>query len=171
MDNPKIEVLPSLEDMLRGPLRHDQLLKIVQVEVAKTMAERDALAFEPFFRSRQVAYELKRLQTVPEQRKWSIWYERYGCLDCKSQDDPHAGNGLCSICRGKVFRRLAQIIAEGIKGEPAQRAAGAPSSKRVLPKNAARDGVHHTWYKPRKLTCPTCGQWCGGRLLRQGQKV
>jgi hypothetical protein len=86
MGNPKIDVLPSLEDMLRGPLRQDELTKVVQKEVAKIMAERDALVFEPFFRSRQVAYELKRLQTVSEQKKFTIGYKRYGCIDCKTED-------------------------------------------------------------------------------------
>jgi hypothetical protein len=136
--------------MLRGPLRQDQLVKIVQAEVAKIMAERDAMAFEPFFRSRQVAYELKRLQTVPEQEKWSICYDRYGCLDCKTQDRSHAGNGMCTACRAKWFTRLVQIIAEGIKGEPARPASGTPWSQRLLPENAPRDGVHRTWYKARK---------------------
>ena len=154
MDNPKVEILPSLEDMLRGPLRQDQLVRIVQKEVAKIMADRDAIAFEPFFRSRQIAYELKRLQTIPEQEKWSTCYERYGCLDCKTQERPHAGNGLCNTCRSKWFRRLAQIIAEGIKGEPARPGAGAPRSERILPENAPRNGVHHTWYKPRKPKDP-----------------
>ena len=150
MTNHKIEVLPSLDDMLRGPLRQDQLVMIVQTEVAKIMAERNALVFEPFFRSRQVAYELKRLQSVPEQEKWRICYERYGCLDCKTMDRIHAGNGLCDNCRAKWFRRLAQIIAEGIKGEQAKPAAGALRSERLLPENAPRDGVHRTWCKPRK---------------------
>ena len=150
MDNPKVEILPSPEDMLRGPLRQDQLVRIVQKEVAKIMADRDAVAFEPFFRSRQVAYELTRLQTVPEQEKWSTYYERYGCLVCKTQDRLHAGNGMCHNCRSTVFRRLAQIIAEGIKGEPARPGAGTPRSERLLPQNAPRDGVHRTWYKPRK---------------------
>jgi len=41
--------------------------------------------FEPFFRSRQVAYELQRLQTVSEQRKFTIYFERYGCLVCETR--------------------------------------------------------------------------------------
>jgi hypothetical protein len=150
MENPKIEILPSLDDMLRGPLRQDQLVKIVQTEVAKIMAERDAIVFEPFFRSQQVAREVKRLQSVPEQKKFSIGYERYGCIDCKMQDRPHAGNGMCDRCRPKWFSRYAQIIAEGIKGEPARPGAGTPRSERLLPETAPRDGVHRTWYKPRK---------------------
>jgi hypothetical protein len=150
MSNHKIQVLQSPQEILQGRARRDELDSMVRQKVAEIMAERDALVFEPFFQTRQVAYELKRLQTVPEQEKWSVCYERYGCMDCKTQDRIHAGNGLCNNCRSKWFRRLAQIIAEGIKGEPAQPARGATRAERLLPENAPRDGVHHTWCKPRK---------------------
>lgn len=147
MDNHKIDVLPSLEDMLRGPLRQDDLVRIVQQKVAEIMAERDALVFEPFFRSRQVAYELKRLQTVPEQEKFTVAYERYGCMICERHSRPHAGNGLCAACRSKWFRRFAEIIAEGMAGTPARAAKGASRAERLLPENATGD-VRHTWLQP-----------------------
>jgi hypothetical protein len=108
------------------------------------MADRDAIAFEPFFPSRQITYELKRLQTVPERENGAR----------VTSGSPHADNGLCNICRAKWFRRLAQIIAEGIKGETARPGAGTPRRERLLPENAPRDGVHHTWYKPRKPKDP-----------------
>ena len=116
MTKPDVEIFPSPQDLQRAVVRRDELDRLVQQKVAEIMAERDALVFEPFFRSRQIAYELKRLQTVPEQEKWSTYYERYGCLDCKTQDRVHAGNGMCHNCRSMVFRRLTQIITEGING-------------------------------------------------------
>jgi hypothetical protein len=147
MKKTEIEILPSAQELLRGSIRQEELRKLVQQQVAEIMAERDALAFEPFFRSRQVAYELKRLQSVPEQEKFSIGYERYGCIDCKTQDRPHAGNGLCNTCRVKWFHRFAQIIAEGIKGEPARSGTGAMRAERLLPPTGPQDGVHRTWNK------------------------
>jgi hypothetical protein len=143
----RIEVLPSPQEMRRAPVQRDELEKLVQQKLAEIMADRDALVFEPFFRSRQVAYELKRLQSVPEQEKFSISYERYGCMDCKTHASPHAGNNMCHACRSKWFRRLAQIIGEGIKGEPAQRARGTARSERLLPENASQDRVHRSWYQ------------------------
>ncbi|HTB91343.1 MAG TPA: hypothetical protein VK728_00845 [Candidatus Sulfotelmatobacter sp.] len=147
----KVDILPSPHDIQQAPVLRAELERLVQLKVAEIMAERDALVFEPFFRSRQVAYELKRLQTVPEQEKFSVSYERYGCIDCKTHDVPHGGNGLCHNCRVKWFRRLTQIIGEGMKGERAQRARGTARAERLLPENAARDGVHRTWNQPYKM--------------------
>jgi hypothetical protein len=145
MKEHKIEVLSSPQEMLRAPVQRAELERLVQEKVAEIMAERDALVFEPFFRSRQVAYELKRLQSVPEQAKFSIGYERYGCLICETHATPHAGNNMCKQCHAKWFQRWAQIIAEGMKGEPARRARGSARAERLLPENAARDGVHRTY--------------------------
>ena len=154
MSNHKIDILPSPQELGRALIRRDEIAGLVQEEarrqVAEIMAERDALAFEPFFRTRQVAYELKRLQTVPEQEKFSVYFERYGCIACESHATPHGGNGFCQNCRAIRFRRLTQIIAEGMKGEPAQRARGTARAERLLPENAARDGVHRTWLEPCK---------------------
>src|ERR1700757_2975480 len=101
MKEHKIDILPSPYEIQQAPVPRAELDRLVQLKVAEIMAERDALVFEPFFRSRQVAYELKRLQTVPEQEKFSIAYERYGCMICESHATPHGGNGLCHNCRCK----------------------------------------------------------------------
>ena len=140
------ELIPSVDSILRSGTNEAMLTRLVQQKVAEIMAERDAIVFEPFFRSRQVAYELKRLQSVPEQRKWSVSFERYGCMRCETREQIHAGNGMCNRCHALWFRRLAQIIAEGIKGEPARMARGTTWEERLLPVSSARDGVHRTLY-------------------------
>lgn len=149
MKKREIEILPSPATIVRATSGTDkaQLEAMVRQQVAEIMAERDALVFEPFFRSRKVAYELKRLQTVPEQKKFSISYERYGCMICETRDRPHISNGMCGNCHARWFRRLSQIIAEEVSGEPAHAAKGARGLERLLPENAT-PGVHHTWYKP-----------------------
>lgn len=88
------------------------LQKLVQQQVAEALAQREAAVFEPFFRSRQVAYELRRLQSVPEQKKWSVYYERHGCQQCKGADRIHAGNGYCPRCYSHMCRILKGIIRE-----------------------------------------------------------
>ncbi len=144
----EVEVLPSPAEMIRARSGIDkaELGRLVQEKVAEIMADRDAFVFEPFFRSRQIAYELKRLQRVPEQQKFTIYFERYGCLVCETRKTIHAGNGMCGNCRNQVFYRLTQIIAEGIKDQPAQAARGATWEQRLLPANGPRDDVHQTWY-------------------------
>jgi hypothetical protein len=103
--------------------------------------------FEPFFRSRQVAYELKRLQTVPEQQKWSIRYERKGCLICQTKEQIHVGCGMCQNCYQRTFAELSQIIAEGIKDQPARKARGLTRDEMLLPFNSPGDGIRQTWYE------------------------
>jgi len=138
-----VELIPSPATLVRERTGLDkaELERIVQQKVAEIMAERDAIVFEPFFRSRQVAYELKRLQTVSEQRKFTIYFERYGCLKCETRNTIHAGNGMCGNCHSRAFYRLTQITAEGIKDQPAQAARGATGEQRLLPANGPRDGV------------------------------
>ena len=145
----EIEVLPSPAEMVRARSGEDkaELERMIDTRVAEIMANRDALVFEPFFRSRQIAYELKRLQRVPEQRINAISFERYGCMTCETRERAHGGHGMCVTCNAKWFRRRTQIVAEGINHQSAQAARGATSEQRLLPANAARDGVHQTWYE------------------------
>jgi hypothetical protein len=147
MKRTAIDILPSPGYVQQGLVRQDQFKEQVQQAVVEIMAERDALVFEPFFRSRQVAYELKRLQSVPEQQKFAIGYERYGCMICETSDRPHAGNGMCARCRSKWFVRYTQIIREGIEREPAKRGRGATQADRLLPENSIPNGPHRTYYE------------------------
>ena len=147
-NEPAVEVLPSPAEMVRARSGVDEaeLHRLVQAQVAEIMAARDAFEFEPFFRSRQVAYELKRLQRGPEQRTNAISFERYGCMICETRERIHGGHGMCVMCNAKWFRRRTQIVAEGINYQPAQAARGATWEQRLLPANGPRDGVHQTWY-------------------------
>jgi hypothetical protein len=108
-----VEILRPGEIELRRPRTNLEALDaLVQQRVAEILAARDEFIFEPFFRSRQVAYELRRLQTVPERKKWSVYFERYGCLYCQRQDQPHGTNGFCGACHCRVTQRLKEIVSE-----------------------------------------------------------
>jgi hypothetical protein len=146
---PEIEVLPSPAEMIRwrSGAEKAELDRLVQEKVAEIMAQRDAFVFEPFFRSRQIAYELKRLQTVSEQQKWSVRFERKGCLACQTKDAIHVGCGMCQNCYPRIFLELTQIIAEGITGEPAQPARGTPSVERLLLPSRPMNAPHRTYFQ------------------------
>jgi hypothetical protein len=150
MKRTTVEVLPSPQEIHRAPTRRAELDRLVQQKVAEILTARDEFVFEPFFRSRQVAYELKRLQTVAEQQKYTVYFERFGCLICQTQERPHGGNGMCVNCYNRTFQRLKQIIGEGIRREPARPAEGSTQNQRLLPENAPIDDVHHCWFRPRK---------------------
>ncbi len=94
-------------------LDQEELIRyLVQKEVAEAAAQKDAFRWEPWFRSRLVTDEIRRLQTVPEQRKWNAYFAKFGCLCCGAKDQPHGGNGLCSRCRVRIDLRLRRLIAE-----------------------------------------------------------
>lgn len=42
---------------------------------------------------------------------WSRYFNRYGCISCDSdRQAPHVGDGLCSVCRGRIERQMRRII-------------------------------------------------------------
>jgi len=143
------ELIPSADMILRSGIDRATLDRIVQQKVAEIMAERDAVIFEPFFRSRQIAHELKRLQTVPEQQKWSVRFERKGCLLCETKKQIHVGCGMCRNCYQRIFSELSQIIAEEMTGEPAHPAKGTPWADRLLPPIRPVGAAHRSWYEQR----------------------
>jgi len=108
-----VEILrPDEIEQRRRRTNAEVLDALVQQRVAEALAARDEFVFEPFFRSRQVAYEIRRLQTVPERKKWSVYFERHGCVACGKQDQPYAASGFCGPCHRRVFQRLKGIVTE-----------------------------------------------------------
>lgn len=65
---------------------------------------------EPWFRPRNVADEIKRRQTVTEQRKWTYYFEDWGCLVCGAKDAGHMGHGLCTSCFPRTVSRLRRSM-------------------------------------------------------------
>jgi len=113
---PAVEVLrPGEIEQRRWRTKMETLDALVQQRVAEVFAERDEFIFEPFFRTRQVAYEIRRLQTVPEHKKWTVYFELHGCVACQKRDRPHNSNGFCNWCHARVFRQLTKIVAELMK--------------------------------------------------------
>ncbi len=86
--------------------------QLVQQKVAEALEAKGSRIFEPWFRTKREAYELRRLQTVPERKKWGLYYERYGCLHCHTKKRPHASTGFCAPCRATIAQQLESIIRE-----------------------------------------------------------
>lgn len=110
-DIPKVraEIIPARRTASVAARAMDaqaMLKKIVEQQVAEIMANRDDLLFQPFLQSRRVADELRRLQTVPELRKWSVYYVRHGCLVCGAKTKSYAGCGMCGACYQRTAKRL-----------------------------------------------------------------
>ena len=143
----RMELLPSPGEILRLPAMQTEIKRMAIQMAAEIVADKEALLFEPFFRSRQVAYELKRLQLVTDQRKWMIYFERFGCLVCETTERIHAGCGMCSRCYANIAQRLRQIHGEEIREQTARPARGRLRIDRMIPANAPLDGIHRTRYE------------------------
>lgn len=106
----------SLGPGLRSQTQNDRgtLLRLA-AQIAQIMADKDGGVMEPFFRSRQVAYEIRRLQNVPEQRLAAERYKRYGCMICRKNDHPHGGNGFCAPCYSKELHLRKMLLKELVK--------------------------------------------------------
>ena len=102
-----VEVLPPELNLHAGlSSMKAEIDRLVDIRVAEVLASRDEL--QPYFQNRRVAQELKKLQSVPEQRSWSLVYETYGCSHCDTKERPHAGCGMCKPCYNKwAWRKKA----------------------------------------------------------------
>jgi hypothetical protein len=152
----QMEVLASPQELLRTPGMQGEIRKLAIELAAQIIAEKEQAIWEPYFRSRQVAYELKRLQNVSDQNSWKIYYLRFGCMICETTERVHGGCGKCTRCYAYVLGRLKQIRGEQIRDRAAHPARGRIRLDRLIPANAPADGIHHTLYersteKERKL--------------------
>ena len=95
--------------------------RLVDIRVAEVLASRDE--FQPYFQSRRVAQELKKLQSVPQQRSWSLVYEHWGCSHCDTKERPHAGCGMCRPYYTKWLyrKKAAERELSGEKERPIPR--------------------------------------------------
>ncbi len=87
-------------------------LRALASQVALMLKDQDGALMEPFFRERQTAYAIRRLQTVSEQRVGSERYRRLGCLVCRQSERPHAGNGFCTTCYSRELLLRKQILSD-----------------------------------------------------------
>jgi len=85
---------------------------LVEQKVAKILAARDSFLLEPDLREKIVAQQIRRLQTIPEQKKWPRYYARFGCRKCERKSRPHGSSGYCRPCLAKITNRLKQVVAE-----------------------------------------------------------
>jgi hypothetical protein len=97
------------------------LERLVQQQIAEMLTKEDDLTFEPFFRGRQVSYELRRMLIAPERQKWGKFFDAWGCLRCRTKNSPHGSSGFCRGCRGLISDRLNSILSRRkfvIRGRP-----------------------------------------------------
>jgi len=119
---------PVHAELILSPAMQSQTLvdratieKLVEQQVAEMLAKSETAVFEPFFRSRQVAHELRRLRSIPEQRVHALRFERHGCMVCKRDDKGHGGLGMCETCYNRESQLRKRLFREVIKAYDAGR--------------------------------------------------
>ena len=86
--------------------------KLVMQRVAEIFSKREEFVFEPWFRTRRVAQEIRKLQTVQERNAKAIYFERHGCIHCHTKDRPHYSSGICTGCYHPILAKLNAIARE-----------------------------------------------------------
>lgn len=107
---PKVEILPAVRDRSLPASVEKAVGQLVEQKVSEALGQHGIL--EPWFRSREEAATIRRGLTVPEKRRWAVFFERYGCLHCHKNDRMHSGNGLCHSCRPAIEQKLRRIVKE-----------------------------------------------------------
>jgi hypothetical protein len=87
-----------------------------KVEIIRGDGKSD-LTLEPFFRTAEEARLIRSLQSIPAQRKFRVFFERFGCFKCGRRDVPCKGHMLCVDCYGRATHALKQIEKEIERGE------------------------------------------------------
>jgi len=116
INKPRVEILsPSEAVLVPRPTAESiqaAIDRMVRERVDAILAEHGAALLEPDFQSKEVSYEIQRRQTVFERRRWSLYFEKWGCRRCDRKDVGHAGGGYCDRCHSLFFGRLVRIKRE-----------------------------------------------------------
>ena len=107
------ELLPPAPRTPRSDL--EALERLVAEKVQEILADRDDLLMQPFFASKRVMYELRRLQAIPEQRKWAFYFAEWGCLVCGEKRASYGGVGMCQACNQRTHHRLRAILGKRMR--------------------------------------------------------
>lgn len=131
----QIEVIQREHETLKA-----QVERLVQRRLTEITARRDLSSFHPFFESKHFTDELRRLQTGQEWHKWSVHYEKFGCIHCHARphEKPHyAGLGFCRTCKKRIQQRL-EAIRESLneKAKNAEQLIGAVIDQEKLARKA-----------------------------------
>jgi hypothetical protein len=87
-----------------------QLDAYIEQKITAMIGADETGIFEPWFQRQSIATEIKKLQTVPQQRKWYNYFNEWGCLICQSKDGRYAAEGMCNACYQRIKQRLQTIL-------------------------------------------------------------
>ena len=117
-----VEIVPASEAALvpKAPAAklQDMLDRMVRERVDEILAERGAPLLEPDFQSKEIAIAIQQRQTVFDRRKWTLYFEKFGCRTCGNKKVSHASKGYCHACHLLIFCRLKSLKREFEQANP-----------------------------------------------------
>ena len=117
-----VEIVPASEAVLvpREPAANlqEMLDRMVRERVDEILAMRAGGHVEPDFQPREVANDARIRNNVFEIRKWSLYFEKWGCRMCHRKNVGHASSGYCGRCHSLVALRLAAIKRNFYRDDP-----------------------------------------------------
>src|SRR5579863_10118695 len=122
MENGESKAIVVRPAEVLGPAETPAAETVIERLIEKKLAEMKERStaetlFEPFFRSKAIADEIRRHQTITEQQKWSLYYEKFGCLICQTRNRPHDALGMCDRCYQRIHGRLKALLKEAESGQ------------------------------------------------------
>jgi DNA-binding XRE family transcriptional regulator len=78
-----------------------KVAQFIEQKIAEAMANGSDAQFQPWFQPQEIAYEIKRRQTVTEQQKWVLYFKDWGCI-------------VCSPIAGRVHKHVIDLDNEKI---------------------------------------------------------
>lgn len=92
--------------------------RLIQQKVTEALAANHTAILEPWFRSPAVAAAIRRHQSVFHKRKFSLYFEKWGCLVCGTKRKPHENHALCRTCLERFRTRLMWMEKEYASTHP-----------------------------------------------------
>jgi ribosomal protein S14 len=93
--------------------------EIVRQKVAEIMADEKSAILEPFMQGKRVSIEIRKQQDVVQQRKWSYFWEEWGCLICEQKDAGYGSVGMCRTCFARTAGRMKLTLEHVYANRPA----------------------------------------------------
>jgi len=73
-----VEVLSPAEPDIKGTLE-----RMVERKIAEMMGDSQNGIFEPFFQAKAIMHAIRKLETIPQQRKWQYYFEEWAAWPAK----------------------------------------------------------------------------------------
>ena len=113
-NSPTIEIVPYDKHQDEALELKRVFGQLIEEKVAEAMGGPDAI-FQPFFATKRMMTEIRKLQSVPDQNKFIHYFERWGCMaGCGATKETTSSQslGMCHRCYRVISSRLKTIVRE-----------------------------------------------------------